>query len=101
MERINAYLLISQEKKTTVTSDGLAECCVCDILHNPNLQPWLSGMLRLGESPRCLADQSKSNFKLKKADRSGGGGHLGCSQSYNSSEYQEHLEININTQGRE
>ena len=33
MERINAYLLISQEKKTTVTSDGLAECCVCDILH--------------------------------------------------------------------
>ena len=37
--------------------------------------------------------------KLKKADRSGGGGHLGCSSSYNSSEYQK--DIKINTQGRE
>ena len=39
--------------------------------------------------------------KMKKADKSGGGGHLGCSLSYNSSEYQQHLDININTQGRE
>ena len=39
--------------------------------------------------------------KLKKADRSGGGGHLGCSSSYNSSEYQDYLDIHINTQGRE
>ena len=36
---------------------------------------------------------------MKKAAKSGGGGHLGCSLSYNSSEYQN--EININTQGRE
>ena len=56
-----------------------------------------------------LIDLSKSvsspwvqlTAKLKKADRSGRGGHLGCSLSYNSQEYQPHLDININTQGRE
>ena len=37
--------------------------------------------------------------KLKKADRSSSGGHLGCSSSYNSSEYQN--DIKINTQARE
>ena len=52
---------------------------------------------------RFLVDGAHWNGqrKLKKADRSGGGGHLGCSLSYNSSEYQDHLDININTQGRE
>ena len=50
---------------------------------------------------RFLVDGAHWNGqrKLKKADRSGGGGHLGCSSSYNSSEYQN--EIKINTQGRE
>ena len=43
----------------------------------------------------------QGQLKLKKADRSGRGGHLGCSLSYNSQEYQPHLDININTQGRE
>ena len=44
-------------------------------------------------------DIRKNANAKKKADRSGGGGHLGCSSSYNSSEYQD--EIKINTQGRE
>ena len=50
---------------------------------------------------RFLVDGAHWNGqrKLKKAAKSGGGGHLGCSLSYNSSEYQN--EININTQGRE
>ena len=52
---------------------------------------------------RFLVDGAhwNSQRKMKKADKSGGGSHLGCSLSYNSSEYQEHLDININTQGRE
>ena len=50
---------------------------------------------------RFLVDGAHWNGqrKLKKADKSGGGGHLGCSSSYNSSEYQN--DLNINTQGRE
>ena len=52
---------------------------------------------------RFLVDGAhwQGQLKLKKADRSGRGGHLGCSLSYNSQEYQPHLDININTQGRE
>ena len=48
---------------------------------------------------RFLVDGAHWNDqrKLKKADRSGGGGHLGCSQSYYSLEYQEHQGILTST----
>ena len=49
--------------------------------------------------------QRQGQLKTEGADRSGRGGHLGCSRegslSYNSQEYQPHLDIDINTQGRE
>ena len=50
-------------------------------------------------SGQMLKDLVNGQRKLKKADKSGGGGHLGCSSSYNSSKYQN--DLNINTQGRE
>ena len=39
--------------------------------------------------------------KKKKADGSGKGGHLGCSSGYNFNEYKKHLDITVNSQGRE
>ena len=52
---------------------------------------------------RFLVDGSHWNGqrKLKKADRSGKGGHLGCSSGYNFNEYKKHIDITVNSQGRE
>ena len=56
---------------------------------------------------RFLVDGSHWNGqkKLKKPDKSGKGGHLGCSRSYNFNEYKSSIENKaghkINSQGRE
>ena len=56
---------------------------------------------------RFLVDGSHWNGqkKLKKPDKSGKGGHLGCSRSYNFNEYKSAIENQaghkINSQGRE
>ena len=52
---------------------------------------------------RFLVDGARwaGQRRLKKADRSGKGGHLGCSLGYNFNEYKRHLDITVNSQGRE
>ena len=52
---------------------------------------------------RFLVDGARwaGQRRLKKADRSGKGGHLGCSSGYNFNEYKRHLDITVNSQGRE
>ena len=39
--------------------------------------------------------------RLKKPDRTGSGGHLGCSEGFNYNLYKKTLPNNINSQGRE
>ena len=39
--------------------------------------------------------------KLKKADKTGKGGHLGCSTGYNFNIYKPHLDTKVNSQTRE
>ena len=52
---------------------------------------------------RCLVDGAHWNGqkKLRKPDRGGHGGHLGCSEGFNFNLYKEFLPIGINSQGRE
>ena len=39
--------------------------------------------------------------KLKRPNKSGKGGHLGCSEGYNFNIYKKHLPVKINSQGWE
>ena len=52
---------------------------------------------------RCLVDGShwQGHKKLKKPDKSGNGGHIGCSESFNFNIYKEYLPGVSNSQGRE
>ena len=52
---------------------------------------------------RCLVDGAHWNGqkKLRKPDRGGHGGHLGCSEGFNFNLYKEFLPTGINSQGRE
>ena len=43
----------------------------------------------------------RSQTQLKKADRAGKRGHLGCSSEYNFNEYKKHFNFTVNSQGRE
>ena len=52
---------------------------------------------------RCLVDGSHWNGqkKMRKPDRSGKGGHLGCSDGFNFNLYKQYLPAQTNSQGRE
>ena len=53
---------------------------------------------------RCLVDGAhwQGQKKLKKPDKSGIGGHIGCSEGYNFNLYKQHLPYaQPNSQGRE
>jgi hypothetical protein len=52
---------------------------------------------------RCLVDGShwSSQKRLRKPDRSGKGGHLGCSSGFNYNLYKPYLPNQTNSQGRE
>ena len=52
---------------------------------------------------RTLVDGAhwQGQKRLKKPDRSGRGGHLGCSEGYNFNLYKQHLPHGIYSQGRE
>ena len=54
----------------------------------------------LFENFRFLVDGShwQGQKKLKKADKTGKGGHLGCSTGYNFNIYKPHLDAKINSQ---
>ena len=45
--------------------------------------------------------QQAGQKKLKKPNRQGKGGHLGCSEGFNFNIYKKHLTPKINSQGRE
>ena len=52
---------------------------------------------------RCLVDGShwSGHKRLRKPDRSGKGGHVGCSEGFNFNLYKPHLPYQTNSQGRE
>ena len=52
---------------------------------------------------RCLVDGShwQGQKKMRKADKSGRGGHLGCSEGFNFNLYKPFLPSDINSQSRE
>jgi len=58
---------------------------------------------KLLEKINVLVDGShwQGMRKLKKGDRSGKGGHIGCSEGFNFNLYKQHLDMEVNSQGRE
>ena len=52
---------------------------------------------------RTLVDGAhwQGQKRLRRPDRTGSGGHLGCSEGFNFNLYKEHLPEKTNSQGRE